>query len=393
VSRVPRSTPLIVLALAAALAGCGDKDGGIAGGAPASTATTVERTRVEVVSSQSSARGEDFDAHTIYERDAPGVVTILSITGTGSAASDSEAEGSGFVLDARGEIVTNAHVVTTGTGSAVRKVDQVYVRFQDGNRVSAKIVGVDPDADVALLKVDPGGLTLRPLVLGRDADVRVGSPVAAIGSPFGEEQSLSVGVVSATDRTISSLTRFSIVGAIQTDAAINHGNSGGPLVDAAGRVLGINSQIRSQTGDGTGVGFAVPVDLVRRSVDDLRADGKVDYAYLGLSTTPLYPQLASFLDLPVRRGVLVVDITKNGPAARGGLRSGASTTTFQSEQVPRGADVITAVGGRAITRSEDLTRVLTRYKPGQTVSIAIIRDGKRQTLSVTLTSRPAADSP
>jgi len=200
-------------------------------------------------------------------------------------------------------------------------------------------------------------------------------------------------VISATDRTISSLTRFAIVGAIQTDAAINHGNSGGPLVDAAGRVLGINSQIRSQTGDGTGVGFAVPVDSVRRSVDDLRADGKVDYAYLGLSTTPLYPQLAAHLDLPVRRGVLVVDVTVGGPAARGGLRSGSSTTTFQSEQVPRRADVITAVDGRAVRSSADLTKILTRYKPGATVPISIIRDGERRTVSVTLTSRPASGGP
>lgn len=385
-------TPL--LAAVALVAGCGDKDG-IGSDATERDAqtTTVERTRVEVVSDQRSANGDRFDAHTIYERDAPGVVTVQSVIGRGSGLGSGQSEGSGFVLNARGEIVTNAHVVTTGSGDELRKADDVYVRFQDGNRVSAKIVGVDPDADVALLEVDPSGLTLRPLPLGRDADARVGSPVAAIGSPFGEEQSLSVGVISATDRTISSLTRFSIVGAIQTDAAINHGNSGGPLVDATGRVLGINSQIRSQSGDGTGVGFAVPVDLVRRSVDDLRPDGKVDYAYLGLSTTPLYPQLAEHLGLPDRSGVLIADVSKGGPAARAGLRSGTSTTTFQSERVPRGADVITAVGGRQVRSSEDLTRALTRHRPGQTVRISIIRDRRTSTVSVTLMSRPATDGP
>ncbi len=185
------------------------------------------------------------------------------------------------MLDADGEVVTNAHVVTEGTGSSIRKAEQVYVRFQDDNQVPARIVGFDPNADVALLKIDPAGLTLRPLRLGSSRNLRVGSPVAAIGSPFGQEQSLSIGVISATDRTIESLTQFSISGAIQTDAAINHGNSGGPLVDADGRVLGINSQIRSESGDGTGVGFAVPVDLVRRSVDQLREDGRVEYPYLG----------------------------------------------------------------------------------------------------------------
>ena len=384
---------LSALAAVVALSGCGGgNSGGFASDAKtAGTAKTVERTRVEVVSSQSSSSGAPFDAHAIYERDAPGVVTVLSLGGSGLEAS--AAEGSGFVLDGGGEIATNAHVVTTGTGAGVRKVDHVYVRFQDGNQVSAKIVGFDANADVALLKVDPTGLTLRPLALGHDADARVGSPVAAIGSPFGEEQSLSVGVVSATDRTIDSLTRFSIVGAIQTDAAINHGNSGGPLVDAGGRVLGINSQIRSQTGDGTGVGFAVPVDLVRRSIADLRADGKVDYAYVGISTTPLYPQLAEFLGLSVRHGVVVADVVAGGPAARAGIHTGTSTTTFQSDRVPRGADVITAIDGHPVRRSEDLTKILTRYKPGQTVPVSILRDGRRQSVSVKLTSRPAVGGP
>jgi S1-C subfamily serine protease len=387
-----RTGALVVAAVAAAaLAGCGDKGGG-----STSATTTVERTRVEVVANDSATRTRTFDAHLIYERDAPGVVTVISINnGSGGllGSGSSGAEGSGFVLNGSGEIATNAHVVTNGTGSAIKKVDQVYVRFQDGNQVTATIVGFDPNADVALLKVDPQGLTLRPLALGTNADAQVGSPVAAIGSPFGEEQSLSVGVVSATDRTIDSLTKFSISGAIQTDAAINHGNSGGPLVDAGGRVLGINSQIRSSSGDGSGVGFAVPVDLVKRSLADLRAHGQVQYAYLGVSTTPVYPQLAERLKLPVQRGVIVAQVQKGGPAAAAGLRSGTQTFRFQSQQVPRDADVITALDGHPVRRSEDLSNILIGYRPGQSVPLEVIRDGKRQTITVKLQARPVSPGP
>src|SRR4051794_22428828 len=221
------------------LAGCG-------GSSSPTKTVTVQTTKVEVVQRDSKAPVSSgrFDPQTIYSRDAPGVVTIISIYGGADVLGGSRgAEGSGFVLNGKGEIATNAHVVTQGTGSSIRPVSAVFVRFPDRNQVSAKVVGYDPNEDVALLKIDPSGLTLRPLDLGDSATLKVGSPVAAIGSPFGEEGSLSIGVVSATDRTIDSLTKFQISGAIQTDAAINHGNSGGPLVDSAGRVLGINSQI------------------------------------------------------------------------------------------------------------------------------------------------------
>ena len=190
-------------------------------------------------------------------------------------------QGSGFVLDDEGYIATNAHVVTKEDDNSAR-AERVFVQFPDGNRVPAEIVGHDPNADVALLKVEPSGLELTPLRLGRSAGLQVGEPVAAIGSPFGEEQSLSVGVVSALDRNIQSLTRFGIGDAIQTDAAINPGNSGGPLLDAHGRVIGINAQIKSQSGGGEGVGFAIPVDAVRRSLAELREDGRVEYGYLGV---------------------------------------------------------------------------------------------------------------
>jgi S1-C subfamily serine protease len=226
------------LALAAAgllaFAGCGGSS---------HTTTVVRSSKVEVVSptaDAAAAAGGGFDVARLYQRESPGVVTVISVdlSGPGSSA---EGLGSCFVISGSGEIVTNAHVVTSGTGARIRRAGQVYVKFADGNQVPAKIVGFDPNADVALLQINPAGLTLRPLPLGTTADLKVGSPVAAIGSPFGEEQSLSVGVVSAKQRSIDSLTGFKIEGAIQTDAAINHGNSGGPLLDASGRVLGINS--------------------------------------------------------------------------------------------------------------------------------------------------------
>ena len=204
------------------------------------------------------------------------------------------AEGSGFVLDADGRIVTNAHVVTedpTRRGRTQEGESRLR-RVPRPQRVPAKIVGFDPFADVALIEVEPDGLDLHPLALGDDSDLVVGQPVAAIGSPFGEQQSLSVGIVSATDRSVGSLTEFQIEGAIQTDASINPGNSGGPLLDARREVVGINQQIQTNSGANDGVGFAVPISAIKRSVAQLKRDGKVEYAYIGVSTQALYPQLA-----------------------------------------------------------------------------------------------------
>ena len=249
-------------------------------------------TKVEVLEQAGKSEG-GFDPRGIYERESPGVVPSSPPGSRRPAATGTAAGlGSGFVISGDGEIATNAHVVTSGEGAAIRKASSVFVRFADGNQVPAQVKGFDPFADVALLKIDPEGLTLRPLPLGSTKDLHVGAPVAAIGSPFGEEQSLSVGVISALDRSIQSLTGFDTIGAIQTDAAINHGNSGGPLLDGRGRVLGINAQIQTSTGDGSGVGFAVPADAVRRSLAQLRRDGRARYAYLGVASVAVYPQLA-----------------------------------------------------------------------------------------------------
>ncbi|HEX2103677.1 MAG TPA: trypsin-like peptidase domain-containing protein [Solirubrobacteraceae bacterium] len=374
----------VLVALAAlVVAGCG--------GDGETRTVRTETTRVEVLQDaggETRARGA-FDPAAIYRRESPGVVTVIS-RGLGSAQGQGGGAGlgSGFVISGNGEIATNAHVVTSGEGAAIRKAEQVYVRFQDDNQVPAKIIGFDPFSDVALLRIDPRGLTLRPLPLGRTKDLVVGAPVAAIGSPFGEEQSLSVGVISALDRSIRSLTGFATVGAIQTDAAINHGNSGGPLLDASGNVLGINAQIQTSTGEGSGVGFAVSVDTVRRSLDQLRESGRARYAYLGVATSPVYPQLAERFKLPVDDGAWVQEVTPGEPADDAGLRGGDGAAEFQGRQYRTGGDVITAVGRRQIREEADVAKALVGLRPGAEVDLQVYRDGERRTVRVKLGERP-----
>jgi S1-C subfamily serine protease len=216
----------------------------------------------------------------------------------------------------------------------------------------------------------------------------VGEPVAAIGSPFGEQGSLSIGVVSAKNRTIEALTDFSISDAIQTDAAVNRGNSGGPLLDAQGRVIGINSQIRSAGGGSVGVGFAISIDNVRRSIDQIRSGGKASYAYIGISSQNLYPQLAKKLNVPVEEGALIADVVKDGPADRAGIKGGGREIRFQASLVKLGGDVITKVNGRRVTRENDFSEQITRFEPGDTISLELYRGNERRTARVTLGERP-----
>jgi S1-C subfamily serine protease len=381
-----RRAALVVLALAALVAaGCnsGDDD---SGGSSASSPREVTTTKVKVVQGIGDQGG--FDPAQIYKRLSPGVVTVLSVfKGAGSLLDQGGegGQGSGFVLDGEGYVATNAHVVTSDDG---KRAEEVFVEFSDGNRVAAQIVGVDLNVDVALLKVDPAGLSLTPLTLGESHHIAVGEPVAAIGSPFGERQSLSIGVISALDRNIDSLTQFKIGDAIQTDAAINPGNSGGPLLDARGRVLGINAQIKSQSGGGEGVGFAIPVDAVRRSLDALREHGRVDYGYLGVSALALWPQLADRLGLDVDNGALVQDIEGDSPAEKAGLRAGDHEIPFQAQRITVGGDVIVAVDGHPITRSTDLADRISSLSTGAEVSLDVVRDGKHKNVQVRLGERP-----
>ncbi|MFL5892294.1 MAG: S1C family serine protease [Solirubrobacterales bacterium] len=389
----------LVATLAVVVAACGGSsgDGGSTGAGTVTTVSTQSTPdRTVVLQSQ----GDSFDPESVYQSAAPGVVTVLSIFPGGSLSSilggggGSAAEGSGFVISDSGEIATNAHVVTdaeqTGTTGPLHEAKEVYVEFGDRNRVPADIVGFDPNADVALLKVDPDGLDLKPLTLATSENVTVGQPVAAIGSPFEQEQSLSVGVVSATDRSIESLTKFQIDGAIQTDAAINPGNSGGPLLDADAHVIGINQQISTNSGGNEGVGFAVPIRLVAHSLDELRSNGEVKYAYIGVTTEPMYPQLAERLDLPTDSGALIAKVVPDGPADQAGLQGSDQQIRFQGQQVDVGGDVITSIDGDDIVQETDLPELISRHDPGDTVDVGIIRDGKEQTVQVTLGERPTS---
>ena len=379
-----RAAAALLAALGLALAGCDSGDDESSG-----AAREVTTTRVQVI--EGLGREGGFDPGQIYDRLSPGVVTILSLFEGGSLL-ESQGEGgqgSGFVLDAQGHVATNAHVVTTGPGGASERAEQVFVEFSDGNRVAAEIVGDDPNADVALLKIDPAGLRITPLRLGSSGGLDVGEPVAAIGSPFGERQSLSIGVISAVDRNIESLTRFQIGNAIQTDAAINPGNSGGPLLDARGRVIGINAQIKSESGGGEGVGFAIPVDAVKRSLRELREDGRVEYGYLGVTTLVIWPQLAERLDLEVSGGGLVQEVEPDSPAEEAGLRGGENEIEFQATPVATGGDVIVAVDGRRLTRRDDLADVISAMGAGDEVELQVLRDGERRTIEVELGQRPA----
>jgi S1-C subfamily serine protease len=375
--------PLALLALLACLAllgACGSGDESSTQSAGSGSVAKVARTPEPEVVVEASSPG--FDATRIYEEAAPGVVTIRSVFDAGAA------EGSGFVLDQGGEIVTNAHVVTDESSGDREPAKQVYIEFPDRNVVPAEIVGFDPFVDVALLKIAPDGFDLHPLELGNDKDLRVGQPVAAIGSPFGEQQSLSVGVVSATDRAVKSLTRFEISGAIQTDASINPGNSGGPLLDAGARVVGINQQIETNSGANDGVGFAVPVSAIKHSVAQLREDGEAEYAYIGVTGQPLYPQLARKLDLDTTFGSLVAEVEPGGPAEKAGIEGGDDKLDFQAGRYRTGGDVILQVEGKDIVRPDDLAESISSKQPGDVVTLTVLRDGKREDVDVTLGKRP-----
>jgi S1-C subfamily serine protease len=381
---------LPVVLVTALIAGCGGGGGDDSSTSAASAPQTA--TQVVVQASDSS-----FNPAQIYRDVSPGVVTIDSVFEGGVSdllgGGGSAGQGSGFVVDTDGHIVTNAHVVTSGGhlngGGTPKEAKQVFVEFGNRNRVPAQIVGFDADADVALIKVDPDGLDLKPVTLSDRSSFAVGEPVAAIGSPFGEEQSLSIGVVSATDRTVEGLTNFGIDNAIQTDASINPGNSGGPLLDAKGQVIGINEQIASSSGSNSGVGFAIPVTSVRYSLDQLKDDGKVEYAFLGVTSESLYPQLAEHLGLDTKAGALITDVVNGSPADDAGLNGSTGQDTFQLQQVKTGGDVVIAVDGKQVLENNDLSELVAAHKAGDTVTLDILRDGHRTSVDVTLGSRPA----
>jgi S1-C subfamily serine protease len=337
--------------------------------------------------------GNGFQPAQIFRTRAAGVVTIISYF---DGPVSSQGQGSGFVVSADGLILTNAHVVTTagqtGGGGGTTPAGTVYVEFSDGDRVTATVVGVDLFDDVGLLRVDPKQHALDPVPLGNSSRVIVGEPVAAIGSPFGNADSLSVGVVSAVRRSIPSLTsNYDLVDAIQTDAPINHGNSGGPLFDARGRAIGINAQIRSSgTGSGfEGVGFAVPIDSARRSMDQLLKTGGVRYAYVGIKTEDLTPAVAKKFGYAATRGALVDLVNPGSAAEKAGIKAGTREAVYEGLGVKVGGDAIVAIDGIPVSGAQDVVRIVTtRLVPGETARFTVVRGRHRRVVAVTLDERP-----
>jgi S1-C subfamily serine protease len=343
-------------------------------------------------SAQSAAdsKAQSLTPRDIYKRDAPGVVYIRSEIVQKTASpfdllpqeQQGEATGSGFVIDKNGDILTNAHVIA----GAVK----VTVQFADQKIVEAKVVGRDVSSDIALIKVDPDGLALKPLALGSAKSVQVGDPTIAIGNPFGLDRTLTTGVVSALQRKISAPNHFEIDNVIQTDAAINPGNSGGPLLDAAGRVIGINSQIetgQSGSGGNVGIGFAVPIDTAKQILPALKSKGGVQRAYLGITSRTVDDSLSG-LSLPAKAGALVQTVERDSPAEKAGIRAGNISAQVGGEPVQLGGDIIVAIGGKPVTTADGLVTAISSKKPGDKVDVTVLREGKRKTLTVELTSRP-----
>jgi S1-C subfamily serine protease len=297
-------------------------------------------------------------------------------------------EGSGFVWDADGHILTNNHVA--------EKTERIEVTFADDTTVEATLIGADPHSDLAVLKVDPAAVTLYPVVLGDSDALFVGQFAVAIGNPFGQVGTMTRGIVSALGRTFkASTSQFSITEMIQTDAAVNPGNSGGPLLDAKGQVIGINTLILSQTGSSAGVGFAIPINMAKMVVPSLVQTGKYDYAWLGITGVDLTLSLAKAMNLPPNtRGALLTELVPNGPAANAGLKGGAQQSLASGEPVVIGGDVVVAVDGHPVNKIADLLDYLTKQtKPSQTIQLTVLRDAQRSQFNVTLGMRPADTAP
>jgi putative serine protease PepD len=350
-----------IISLAVALAiGIGIGAGvyaGVGGGSSTQSVTTI-------VPAQQASKTQTVSSLTqIYDQATPGVVdiTVVSPSGGGQfnfgGSQQTQAEGTGFVYDAKGDIITNAHVVDGATS--------IKVQLKGGKTVTAKLVGEDQSTDTAVIKVDLPASELHPLTIGSSANVQPGQEVVAIGSPFGLAETMTAGIVSAVGRTITAPNNFSISGAIQTDAPINHGNSGGPLLNTSGQVIGVNAQIDSDSGGNDGVGFALPIDTVKSVADTMISGGKVEHAYLGIHVS----------DVADNGGAKVDSIVSGSPADKAKLEVG---------------DVITAVGGKAVTGADDLTAAVNSYKAGEKSTLSVKRNGSSKSIAVTFGTRPSS---
>jgi S1-C subfamily serine protease len=291
-----------------------------------------------------------------------------------------EGAGSGFVIDPRGYILTNFHVI--------QEAQSIEVVLGDQTRYPARVIGADQRNDVALIKIDPKGKSLIALTLGDSSTLQVGQKVLAIGNPFGFQSTLTTGVVSALGRTVQTSQTTFIDEAIQTDAAINRGNSGGPLINSHGEVIGINSAIYTPSGTTAGIGFAIPINTAKSIAHDLMTDGRVHSAFLGIETLPVGGYLADALDLPVQEGLLVETVTPNGPAAKAGVRGGDRSAQAGMRRIYIGGDILIGIDGQKVANQFDVNILLNHKRPGDTVTLNVYRGGKKLDLPVTLSERP-----
>ena len=336
--------------------------------------------------------GARMSINAIYRASAPGVVHIET-TSRVQQPSDffgnpfggtqtQRALGSGFVIDKAGHVVTNYHVVQGAT--------TIQVSFSNNERFKARIVGSDPSTDIAVLQVHVKSRALKSLPLGNSDSVRVGDQVIAIGNPFGLDRSVTAGIVSAVQRRIESPNQLSISHVIQTDAALNHGNSGGPLLNAEGQVIGVNAQIETggQSQGNVGIGFAIPINTVRDVVAELIKHGKVEHPFLGIEGKTLQPNIARLFHLPVTSGVLVASVRSGSGAARAGLKAATNQVTVEGESWPAGGDVIVKVDGQPVPTVESLVDRIATKKPGDKVDLEVVRGTSRMQLNVKLGRQP-----
>jgi len=388
--------PVAALVAASLLGGSAALGGAWALGAFDDPAPVAAVAAIPTDSAGTTTGPTTIDVADIYRRSAPGVVQITS-TSRGASGTDvfgnpvagepQRALGSGFVIDKEGHIVTNYHVV--------QGASQIEVSFSNQDTVDARVVGTDPSTDLALLKVDVDAQALTPLALADSDDVEVGDPVVAIGNPFGLERTVTSGIVSALQREVRAPNNFTIDHVIQTDAPINSGNSGGPLIDAAGRVIGVNSQIETGNGGGgnVGIGFAVPSNTVKSVVAQLLDDGRVDRAYLGVSLQDIDSEVADVLKLPADSGVLVGAVQPGSPADKAGLEGGDTQVVVAGESYQIGGDMIVAIDGKDVASVDALREAIAAHKPGESLPVTVVHaDGKRQTITVRLGRVPDSAS-
>jgi S1-C subfamily serine protease len=380
--------------LVVALVGAGLALGGAALLGKLGDHTTVQQvlttSRPATATVQSSSKGLTPEA--IYQHDGPGVVQITATSVTQSAPDPfnffpstpqtSKSLGSGFVLDRAGHIITNFHVI--------QGAQKVQVSFSGQDQLPATVVGKDRSTDVAILKIDAHSRALTPLPLGNSDAVRVGDPVYAIGNPFGLTRTLTTGVVSAVQRQIFAPNGVPIDSAIQTDAAINHGNSGGPLIDVGGRVIGVTSQIQTgsdQNQGNVGIGFAIPVNTVRDIAGQIIANGKAQHAFLGLGAAAVTPQLQKLFNLPTSRGLLVRDVTKGSGADKAGIKGGTTSVVVQGESYKVGGDIITKIDGTPVSSYDQLYAAVQRKHPGDSLKIELYHHNSKRTVTAKLGTR------